>query len=420
MPGSFSTALSGLNAHSTAIDTVGNNLANLNTIGYKASMTSFRDLISQTIGFGSSSSQLGMGVNRPVNVRQFTQGNIQTTSGPLDAAIQGDGFFLLRDGSGNRLLTRNGSFTIDATGNLRTTTGAFVQGWSESGGALNTAGPVSNIRLPFGSLRPPTATTRVSLDANLDAGAAVDSTFSTPMEVVDSLGASHVLTVTFTKTGPNAWSYKVTIPGEELTSGTAGTPSQVATGSLTFNDRGVLTSPAPPPPATNGVVDLNVTGLKNGAADLAMKWDFYSSDLRARMTQFAQQSATSANAQNGAPSAQMVRVGMADGGRVVAQYSNGQELIVAQLALGAVANPDSLVAVGDNNFILGADSSALTIGLPGTGGRGEILGSALESSTVDIAREFTNLIVFQRGYQANSRVITTIDELNQETLNLKR
>jgi flagellar hook protein FlgE len=398
---------------------VGNNLANLNTVGFKASTVSFRDLISQNIGIAGRPSQVGLGVNRPSVVRQFTQGSIQNSSGPLDAAIQGDGFFVARNGSGSMVYSRAGNFHLDANGNLLSATGEALMGWVGAAGNVATSGPITNIRIPFGALRPPTATARVSLDANLNAATEVNATFSTPMEVIDSLGSSHVMTVTFTKTAANAWSYKVTIPGEELTSGTAGTPSEVATGTLTFNDRGILTAPAPPPPASNAV-EISLSGFKNGAANLAVKWDMYKPDGSPRLTQFSQTSATSANAQDGAAAAQLVRVGIGEGGQVLAQYSNGQELAVAQLALASVVNPDSMVAIGNNNFMLGGNTSAAAIGLPGTGGRGEILGSALEASTVDIAKEFTNLIVYQRGYQANSRMITTLDELSQETLNLKR
>jgi flagellar hook protein FlgE len=128
----------------------------------------------------------------------------------------------------------------------------------------------------------------------------------------------------------------------------------------------------------------------------------------------------SANAQNGSPAAQLVRVGLSDGGKILAQFSNGQQTMVGQVAMASVRNPESLIAVGNNNFQLSARSATPAIGVPGTGGRGTIIGGAIEYSTVDIAREFTNLIVLQRGYQANSRVITTVDEMSQETINLKR
>lgn len=417
---SFSSSLSALSAQAIAVDVVGNNLANVNTPGFKNSTIYFRDLVTQALGSSGGELQVGLGVGRPITVRQFAQGSIQASGRALDAAIQGDGFFIARNKAGNILYTRSGNFQVDLDGHLLTATGERVQGWTADPltGAVNTSATVSDIVLTGGSLRPPRVTTQFSLDLNLDSSAEVGaaSTFSTPMEVYDSLGTPHVLTVSFTKTGPNAWQYDVYIPGEDVSGGTAGEPFPVpgASGTLTFTD-GRLTDP---PAGTPIAIDL--TGLNSGAADMSLSWDLYTPAGAARLTQFGQASAVSANSQDGTAAAQLVRVGVADGGRILAQYSNGLELAVGQLALAAVVNPESLVAVGNNMFQLTARSATPVVGVPGTGGRGEIVGGATEYSTVDIAREFTQLIILQRGYQANSRVITTADELSQETLNLKR
>jgi flagellar hook protein FlgE len=413
----FSTALSALNAHTTAVDVVGNNLANLNTPGFKASTVVFHDLVTQALGLGET--QVGLGVARPLTLRQFTQGTLQSTGGSLDAGIQGDGFFVLRDRNGALLLTRAGNFHVDAEGNLLTVTGERVQGWSESGGVLDTNQPIGNIVVPVGTLRPPLATTNFSLVLNLNAAGTVgqpDGTFSTPVEVVDSLGVTHVLTVTFTKTGANQWDYDVTIMGDEVSGGTPGTPLSLANGTLDFDAQGLLQSP----PASGGPITISITGLVSGAADMDISWQLYAPDQTSLLTQYAQTSAVAAVSQNGLTAAQLVRVGLADGGKILAQYSNGEQRVVGQLALAVVRNPDSLMAVGNNNFQLTALTATPAIGLPGTGGRGKIFGASIESSTVDIAQEFTNLIVFQRGYQANARVITTVDEISQETMNLKR
>jgi flagellar hook protein FlgE len=413
----FSTALSALNAHTTAVDVVGNNLANLNTPGFKASTVVFHDLVTQALGLGET--QVGLGVARPLTLRQFTQGTLQSTGGSLDAGIQGDGFFVLRDRNGGLLLTRAGNFHVDAEGNLLTATGERVQGWTESGGVLDTNQPIGNIVVPVGTLRPPLATTNFSLVLNLNAAGTVgqpDGIFSTPVEVVDSLGVTHVLTVTFTKTGANQWDYDVTIMGDEVSGGTPGTPLSLANGTLDFDAQGQLQSP----PASGGPIAISITGLLSGAADMDISWQLYAPDQTPLLTQYAQTSAVAALSQDGLTAAQLVRVGLADGGKVLAQYSNGEQRVVGQLALAVVRNPDSLMAVGNNNFQLTALSAAPAIGLPGTGGRGKVFGASIESSTVDIAQEFTNLIVFQRGYQANARVITTVDEISQETMNLKR
>jgi flagellar hook protein FlgE len=411
---SFNTALSALSAHSTAVDVVGNNLANLNTTGYKASVAVFRDLVTQSLGAGLGQTQVGFGVGRPFTIRQFAQGAVRTTNAPLDAAIQGDGFLVVRDRAGATLYTRGGNLQIDERGFLTTVTGQRVQGWARSGTTVDTNSPVQDLAVPVGLIQPPRATTEYSLDLNLDASARppAGGQFSTSLEVYDSLGERHTVSVRFAKdeTAVNRWSYRVEFPASAVD-----TPITPLEGSLEFGPDGRLTSPGPddPPPM------LQVDGLRNGAAPLQLSWSLFEG-TRARITQLSQPSATSAVAQDGAPPAQLLRVGLGDGGVVLAQYSNGQQEIVGQLAMAAVRNPESLIAVGDNNFQVSARSALPAIGLPGTGGRGTIVGGAVEGSTVDIAREFTNLIILQRGYQANAKVVTTADELSQETLNLKR
>lgn len=413
---SFSTALSALSAHSTAIDVVGNNLANLNTPGFKTSVVSFHDLVTQSLGAGLGETQVGFGVGRPVTLRQFSQGAIQTTAGPMDAAIQGDGFFVVKTAGGGQAYTRGGNLQIDLSGVLTTSTGQKLQGWSQIGanGAVDTNTPIGDIVVPVGSLKAPTPTSQVSLDLNLNAGATTGpppDVFSTSVEVVDSLGKFHNVTFTFTKAAAvNEWTYSITVPDGDLSS-----PFTPVTGNLTFDSNGRLSAPL----ATAAPPTIAIAGLANGAADMNITWSLYDG-ARPRLTQFAQPSAVSALTQDGSPTANLIRVGLADGGRVLAQYSNGQQVVVGQLAMAMVRNPESMIAAGDNNFMLSARSALPAIGLPGTGGRGTVLGGAVESSTVDIAREFTNLIVLQRGYQANSRVVTTADELSQETINLKR
>jgi flagellar hook protein FlgE len=411
---SFSTALSALSADTTAIDVVGNNLANLNTPGFKASTVSFHDLVTQSIGAGLGSTQVGFGVGVPVTLRHFSQGAIQSTAGPLDAAIQGDGFFVVKTASGATEYTRGGNFKVNSRGNLTTATEEELQGWTINNGILNTNAPVGPITVPVGSLAPPQATTSVSVDLNLDAAASAGpppDSFSTPVEIYDSLGTSHIITFTFTKSStPNQWNYSVALPASEATP-----PATPVTGTLTFDNTGRLISPTPADPAP----ELKVTGLNNGAADLDITWNLFDNGTP-RITQFAQTSAASANSQNGSPAANLVSVGLADGGRILAKYSNGQQTVVGQLALATIRNPESLIAVGNSNYQLSALSASPAVGLPGTGGRGQVLGGSIESSTVDIAREFTNLIVFQRGYEANAHLVTTVDELSQDTINLKR
>jgi flagellar hook protein FlgE len=407
---SFSTALSALGAHTTAVDVVGNNLANLNTPGFKASAVSFADLVTQSLGAGLGETQVGFGVGRPVTLRQFSQGAIQASNGPLDAAIQGDGFLIVKDSAGRQLYTRGGNLQVDKDGNLLTAKGQKIQGWTASGSTLDTNLPVGDIVVPVGTLRQPVASTAFHADMNLNAAAAVGTEFSTSIETFDSLGTSHIVSAKFTKSAANEWDYSISIPDADVTS-----PVTPLTGSITFDEFGVMTSPS----STDTPPQLTVAGLNSGAADMTLDWELFSGTT-GRVTQFSQPSAVSANAQDGQPAAQLVRVGLADGGQILAQFSNGDQLVVGQLAMASIRNPESLVAVGDNNYQLSSRSALPAIGVPGTGGRGQILGGSTEASTVDIAKEFTNLIVYQRGYQANTRVITTADEISQETINLKR
>ena len=420
---SFSTALSALNANATAIDVVGNNLANLNTPGFKASVVYFRDLVTQSLGAGLGETQVGFGTGRPLTVRQFTQGSIQASTGVLDAAIQGDGFFVVQNKQGNNIYTRAGSFQLDLQGNLRTNTGERVQGWTavdSTTGAVNTNGPIGNIVVPVGSVKPAVATTSFSVDMNLNAAAAVGSSaasYETSLTVYDSLGTPHELTLQFQKTDTNTWTYNVAIPGDQVSSGTAGSlyPVPNATGTLKFDSDGHLSDPAAGAP-----VKIGITGLVSGATDMDISWNLYNDAGIGRLTQFGQPNAPSANAQNGSPAAQVIKVGLGDGGRILAGYSDGSQVTVGQVAMAAIRNPDSLVAVGNNNYQLSAESATPAIGVPDTGGRGSIVGGALESSNVDIATEFTNMIVLQRDYEANARVVTTVDTLSQDTINLVR
>ena len=410
---SFSTALSALNADTTAIDVVGNNLANLNTAGFKASTVSFHDLVTQSIGAGLGATQVGFGVGTPITLREFTQGAIQSTGGPLDAAIEGQGFFIVQTPSGATEYTRGGNFQVDENGNLTTATGELLQGWTMTNGTLDTNAPTGNITVPVGSLAPPQATANMSVDLNLNSAGTPGTptgTFSTSLQVYDSLGNAHTVTMTFTQTStPNQWTYTASIPSADATTVTP------ATGTLTFDSNGQLTSPA----AGSTPPVIAATGMTDGAADLSINWNLFNGTT-SRITQFAQTSATSAVAQDGAPAADLVSVGLANGGQVVAQYSNGQQMVVGQLAMAAIRNPESLIAVGNSNYQASALTALPAVGLPGTGGRGNVLGGSVESSTVDIAKEFTNLIVYQRSYEANAHVVTTVDQLSQDTINLKQ
>jgi flagellar hook protein FlgE len=410
---SFSTALSALAAQSTAIDVVGNNLANLNTPGFKTSVVSFHDLVTQSLGAGLGDTQVGFGVGTPITLREFSQGAIQTTGGTLDAAIQGDGFFVIQGPNQSVEYTRGGNFQVDKDGNLTTSTGEQLQGWTQMvNGQLNTNTTPGNITIPVGTVQPPTQTKDISFDINLNAAAVsgtANDTFATSVTIYDSLGNSHIVTATFKKdpNTPNQWNYSIAVPDADVQN----PPFQPLQGSLTFKPDGSLD------PSTAAPQPLAIQGLADNAQDMSVTWNLYNG-ATPRITQYAQPSSTSAVSQDGSPAAQLVRVAVGDNAQILAQFSNGQQTVVGQLAMATIRNPDSLIATGNNNYQLSARSALPAVGLPGTGGRGSVKGGAVEASTVDIAKEFTNLIVYQRGYEANSKVVSAVDELSQTTINL--
>jgi flagellar hook protein FlgE len=419
----FSTALSALDANGVAVDVVGNNLANLNTAGYKESSAYFSDLVSESIDAGQT--QLGFGVAQPLTIREFSQGAIQSSSGSLDAAIQGNGFFVVND-NGATEYTRAGNFQVDLSGNLLTPTGQQVQGWMATNGVVNTGGPIGNITVPVGTLQPPQATQNITLSANFDASSTPGATsdWSAPVTVYDSLGTAHVLTFNFSETAANTWTYTVTLPPADVSGAPAGTPYQVyppaggAAPTLDFGDAnnqsaGQLVSSTPASP-----IPISITGLADGAQDMNLNWNLANAAGGYTLTQFDQSSAASANTQDGSAAAQLTGVTMGNGGQLMATYSDGAQSVVGEVALASIRNPQTLQAIGSNLFQVSSDTAAPAIGAQGTGGRGTIVGGALESSNVDMATELTDLIVLQSAYQANSKVVTTVDTLAQAATQL--
>lgn len=408
----FSSALSALTADSNAIDVCGNNLANLNTPGFKAAQVEFSDLMSETIGGAMNPAQVGMGVGPIGTNTNYIQGGITNTSGPTDAAIEGNGFFVVQDpSSGQTLYTRDGSFQVDSAGNLVTAGGQNVQGWLAVNGTVNANGPTSNLTVPTGALIPGTTTTTMSLDVNLNAGSATGATFSAPIQVYDSLGASHTLSVNFTETAANSWAYTVTIPASDLASGGNAT---LASGTMTFDGNGNLTSPAP----GSGAQTIAVQGLADGANDMSIGWNLFDAAGGSHITQLSETSSLEGETQNGAAPGQITNVSLQNGGLLVANYSNGQQVTIGQLAMAGIQNPGSLISLGNNNLQASAETAPVVLGGANSGGRGQILGGSLEGSTSDMAAEFTNLLTYERSYQAAGRVITTGDQMLQDTLSL--
>jgi flagellar hook protein FlgE len=407
--GSFSIALSGLQADSVALNTIGNNLANLNTTAFKKQGTTFEDLFYQQIGTSGSNNPLQVGVGTRVSgtATNFLQGTLLPTGNSTDMALSGDGFFVVQQG-GVQALTRAGNFQLSQSGNLTTVDGAQVMGYPVQNGAVNVNAGLAPMVLPVGVTQAAQATQNISITANLNAGATVGTQFTTPVSIYDSLGQSHAMTVTYTKTGLNTWDYSVAIPGADAT----GTPTN-NTGTLTFDSNGNLVSP------TGSVSAITFPSLTNGASDLSFNWNLMSGG-NPTITQTTAASTTGQTQQDGYASGNYKGFTVDSNGVITADFDNGHKQIVGQVAVARVTNTQGLVMTGHNNYATTSASGDAVIGVAGTGGRAAIEDATLEQSNVDIATEFSDLIVAQRSFEANSKTITAFDSVTQATIGLIR
>jgi flagellar hook protein FlgE len=423
----FSIPLSGLTAESTALSTVANNLANQNTTGYKHKVSLFSDLFYQTVGTTGSGDPIQVGAGTQIGSMPslFTQGSVSATGVPTDVAIQGTGFFAVQDSSGVISYTRAGDFSVDAKNFLVTSEGQQVLGYPAVNGVVNTGAGIAPLQLGAGTISPPTATGNVQLTLNLNAAATVGDTFSTPVTIYDSLGASHTLTYTFTNTGPNSWNYSLAIPSSDLLPIKGVAQSGVlATGTLTFDGNGVLVGDTA---ATGGTVTgtlsdvtgIPVTSFADGASNQTFNWNVLSGKNPV-LTQVAAPSSTSSTQQDGSSSGSLVNFSIGSDGTITGSFSNGKTQALGELALANFANVNGLQLDGNTDFTPTLASGPAVVGIPGAGGLGTISGGSLELSNVDIATEFSNLIVAQRGFEADAKAVTTFDQITQDTIALKQ
>lgn len=404
---SFFIPLSGLETSSTDLDTIANNLANLNTTGFKSQDVNFSDLFYQQFGTTGSGNPLEVGTGAQVEstATDFTEGSISTAGSSTDMALNGAGFFVLNNG-GTTEYTRDGNFTLTNTGFLTTSSGLQVMGYPAANGVVNTNAPLQAIQVPVGASEKPAATTGMSITANLDSAVPIGTTFPAEITLYDSLGTPQVATVTFTNTGTNAWSYSIALPAGAATGGTN------LTGMLAFNANGNLTTPAA------NVAGISFTGLTDGASNLTFNWNLYNANGAAALTQYSAASAAPATSQNGYSSGQYQSFTVDASGVVSAVFSNGQTQAVGQVAVANVVNDQGLAIVGANNYETTRSSGGATVGTAGAGGLGTIDDNALEQSNVNISAEFSNLIIAQQEYEANSKAITTFDTVSQDTINM--
>jgi len=476
--GNFSIALSGLEADSTALNTIANNLANLNTVAYKGQTTSFEDLFHQQLGESGAGDpiQVGSGTKVGSTTTDFSEGTLlpDADGNTSDMALDGNGFFLVEQ-NGQQSLTRAGNFTVANNGSLTTQDGQSVLGYPATAGVVNTNAKPQPIMLPVDATGAQ-ATQNISVTVNLNSEDAVGTTFTTPVTVYDSLGKSYQATITYDKTATNVWNYSVALPPGD------GFPSFGTWGSVSFDTSGNLIHPqqaswdpsmtvsvgstfvdsngnlekvtsisgtgttgvtAPAWGTTQGattvdnaganqVVWTNVgppsfipspvefVGLTDGASDLSFQWNFAGAGTSPLITQLASANSNGATTHDGFPSGSYTGFTVDPSGVIQAQFSNGNTETVGQVAVANVANEQGLVSVGGNNFETTTASGQAIAGVPGTGGRGLVDDSTLEQSNVNISTEFSNLIVAQRAFEANAKTISTFDTISQDVIAMVR
>lgn len=416
---SLYSGISGLRVHQTQMDVIGNNIANVNTVAFKASRVTFQEILNQTIKNASGPSQvggrggtnpqqIGLGVSVGSIDVLHTSTGVQRTDRATDLAIDGEGFFMVSDGE-NVYYTRAGNFDIDVNGDLVYPGGLKVLGWNTlvtdpttGQQYVDTAGAPGPINLLNLSM-PAKATDMIEFEGNLDAGLAVGETVQYSFAVFDSLGNEHKLNIVFQKNNPNNWTWRIEAP---TGSGINVTGSQ---GTLQFDENGKLDM-------DSSTIPTDITINPNtGAAQINLNIEFDGT----KFTQYANSTTVNATA-NGYTSGILNSISIDSEGRVIGYYTNGQSREDAVLAIATFTNPAGLNKVGNNLYQHSTNSGYPLYGRAGVGGRGTIIAGALEMSNVDLAKEFTDMIVAQRGFQANSRIITVADEMLQELVNLKR
>ena len=421
---SMYSAISGLRNHQTMMDVVGNNIANVNTTGFKSSSMVFQDVLSQqyrgaglatTTTGGTNPSAIGLGSKVAAISTNFGQGSLQATGRSTDFGIQGDGFFILSNPTGTSY-TRSGSFAVDALGRLTTSDGSFVQGWqAQLDGTIPITQPIDKITIPVGDLVPPIQTQVVTVGGNLPAGAADGTVFTTAASIFDGQGNPVSLRLEFTKVAgvPDTWQAEAC-----YVDGAGGLqPAPPAAGiglgsNLVFDASGKLATPA------SGQLTIPAGSGLPGFGTQAVTIDLAS---ESPINQYGTIESVAILVQDGSAAGSLQTFSVSHEGLIVGTYSNGRTRIIGQFALATFANPGGLTASGGTNYKESVNSGIPQVGTPGGGaGRGLVSSGTLEMSNVDLSMEFTNLIVAQRGFQANSRVITTSDEMLQELVNLKR
>jgi flagellar hook protein FlgE len=407
MIGSLYSSITGLKANSTALAVIGDNIANVNTTAFKSSSVSFTNLLSDSFA-GSSSSEIGKGVEVQSVNTDWEQGIIQGTGNTTDLAINGDGFFMLENEWGEDYYSRAGGFYFDENDVLVNSEGLFVQGYSvddvNDDGSLD-LGSITDIDLS-GISSAPVATDEISTNLNLNAGTDVGDTFNTTVSVYDSLGNSVPITFEFTRTD-TGWDWSASW-SDSISS------DAPITGSLEFDSNGNLVSPTTNPTIT-------ITNLENGASDLNITWNILNEDgtSNGNITGYAYASVTTSTSKTGNPAGTLQGISIDDSGIVYGEFSNGKQTPLYQLVIADFSNVDGLNNLGNGLYEQTVTSGDVVLGTAGTGGFGVFTPESLEMSNVDMTTELVDMITVQSAYAANAKVIKTSEEMLNVLINLK-
>jgi len=425
----FDQGLSGLNAASTQLDVIGNNIANSSTVGFKSSNVDFSDVYANSLG-GGGTAPVGIGVSASDIAQQFTQGTITPDSNPLDIAINGNGFFQLSN-NGSLTYSRNGQFQLNPNGDIVTANGANLQGYNaNANGVLNT-GVTGNLVISAANI-PPAATTTLGLGVNLDSASPVlpaasfsptvpsSYSWSTSVTAYDSLGNPHALQTYYVNQGVLAgspddqWAVYATVDGNLTPAPTAPSTTPVPIANLAFTTSGALdpavTTPASTPPFT---VPLSIP-LTNGATSPQAVTISYTGT-----TQYSALSAVNSQTNDGYSSGQLTQFSAGANGIITGTYSNGKTQTLGQVVLDNFVNPSGLQAAGNNAWFASSTSGDPLLGTPGSGSLGTLQSSAVENSTTDLTTELVNMITAQQNYQANAQTIKTEDQITQTLVTLR-
>lgn len=417
---SFNASLSGLNANENALNIVGNNIANTNTIGYRSSSITFADIYAGSLGARLNGAgnplQIGNGVRTAAIHTNFEQGNFIESSSPLHAAIQGNGYFVVQNIDGTVGYTRAGDFTVNNDGYLVAPSGGRVQGYVAQNGVIRTGTALSDIRLPIGQTLSPNITSQATLRMNLNSDAPTGTVFHATVEVFDSIGTGRTMDFTFTRMANGSFDMTATVDGAPANLAANGGAPSAGPVNFTFDSSGNPVNPSslsvvPDPVALGGA------SLPSVAINLRETNPDGSPGIF-NITSFARPSAVASTSQDGYPAGELNGATIDPSGVINGVFTNGRTLLIGQYALASFSSEEGLRRSGNSMFTETLSSGQATIGTPGTGGRGSIAGGFVEQSNVNITNEFVELIKAQRGFQANSRVITSLNQTFQDLLQI--